>query len=151
MAAGLAPSNQFESAIAATLPPGLYTALLSGVGNATGRAAQAHRVTARTSKGKCPASGCRPRDATFRGPAALAVGQAQVGVLAGDQRIPGDAEPVAGCSAQQDRLAFRQHGIRVGSGLEQGLGRLKTPVDGGKHERRDAFTRGRGRIGAGAK
>ncbi len=36
MAAGLAPSNQFESAIAATLPPGLYTALLAGVGNSTG-------------------------------------------------------------------------------------------------------------------
>ena len=29
-AAGLAPTNDLESAIAATLPPGLYTALLSG-------------------------------------------------------------------------------------------------------------------------
>ena len=35
-AAGLAPSNQMESAIAATLPPGLYTALLSGTNNGTG-------------------------------------------------------------------------------------------------------------------
>jgi photosystem II stability/assembly factor-like uncharacterized protein len=35
-AAGLAPSNNLESAIAATLPPGLYTALLSGAGNSTG-------------------------------------------------------------------------------------------------------------------
>jgi hypothetical protein len=35
-AAGLAPSNTKESAIAATLPPGLYTALLSGSNNTTG-------------------------------------------------------------------------------------------------------------------
>ena len=35
-AAGLAPTNQLESAIAATLPPGSYTALLSGMNNGTG-------------------------------------------------------------------------------------------------------------------
>jgi hypothetical protein len=35
-AAGLAPTNNLESAITATLPPGLYTALLSGLNNATG-------------------------------------------------------------------------------------------------------------------
>lgn len=35
-AAGLAPSNPLESAIAATLPPGAYTALLAGVSNGTG-------------------------------------------------------------------------------------------------------------------
>ena len=35
-AAGLAPSNSLESAIAATLMPGAYTALLSGVNNGTG-------------------------------------------------------------------------------------------------------------------
>jgi len=35
-AAGLALSNNFESGIAATLPPGLYTALLSGLDNGTG-------------------------------------------------------------------------------------------------------------------
>ena len=35
-AAGLAPTNNLESAIAVTLVPGLYTALLSGVNNATG-------------------------------------------------------------------------------------------------------------------
>jgi hypothetical protein len=35
-AASLAPTNNLESAIAATLPPGLYTALLSGVNNGTG-------------------------------------------------------------------------------------------------------------------
>ncbi|PYJ08629.1 MAG: hypothetical protein DMF06_12270, partial [Verrucomicrobia bacterium] len=35
-AAGLAPSNNLESAIAATLPPGLYTALLSGQNGGTG-------------------------------------------------------------------------------------------------------------------
>ncbi|HWM24772.1 MAG TPA: hypothetical protein VNP98_08105, partial [Chthoniobacterales bacterium] len=35
-AAGLAPTNSLESAIAATLPPGLYTALLSGLNNGTG-------------------------------------------------------------------------------------------------------------------
>jgi hypothetical protein len=35
-AAGLAPSNSLESAIAATLPPGLYTALLAGLSNGTG-------------------------------------------------------------------------------------------------------------------
>ena len=34
--AGLAPSNNLESAIAATLIPGVYTALLSGVNNGTG-------------------------------------------------------------------------------------------------------------------
>jgi hypothetical protein len=33
---GLAPTNNFESAIAATLPPGLYTALLAGLNNGTG-------------------------------------------------------------------------------------------------------------------
>jgi len=36
MAAGLAPANNLESGIAATLPPGLYTALLSGVNNGAG-------------------------------------------------------------------------------------------------------------------
>jgi hypothetical protein len=35
-AAGLAPANNLESALAATLPPGLYTALLSGLNGATG-------------------------------------------------------------------------------------------------------------------
>jgi hypothetical protein len=35
-AAGLAPANNLESGIAATLPPGLYTALLSGVNNGVG-------------------------------------------------------------------------------------------------------------------
>jgi hypothetical protein len=35
-AAGLAPSNSKESAIAATLAPGLYTAILAGVSNTTG-------------------------------------------------------------------------------------------------------------------
>jgi hypothetical protein len=35
-AAGLAPSNNLESAIAASLPPGLYTALLAGLNNGTG-------------------------------------------------------------------------------------------------------------------
>jgi hypothetical protein len=35
-AAGLAPSNALESAIAATLPPGLYTALLAGLNGTTG-------------------------------------------------------------------------------------------------------------------
>jgi hypothetical protein len=34
--AGLAPSNDLESAIAATLPPGLYTALLAGLNGGTG-------------------------------------------------------------------------------------------------------------------
>ena len=36
MAAGLAPTSNLESAIAATLPPGLYTALLSGLNEGTG-------------------------------------------------------------------------------------------------------------------
>jgi glucose/arabinose dehydrogenase len=35
-AAGLAPTNQLESGIAATLPPGLYTVLLAGLNNGTG-------------------------------------------------------------------------------------------------------------------
>jgi hypothetical protein len=35
-AAGLAPSNTLEAAIAATLPPGAYTALLAGLNNGTG-------------------------------------------------------------------------------------------------------------------
>jgi hypothetical protein len=35
-AAGLAPANNLESGIAATLPPGLYTSLLSGLNNGTG-------------------------------------------------------------------------------------------------------------------
>ena len=35
-AAGLAPSNNLEAAIAATLPPGLYTALLAGLNNTSG-------------------------------------------------------------------------------------------------------------------
>jgi hypothetical protein len=35
-AAGLAPTNAFESAIAATLPPGPYTALLAGLNGGTG-------------------------------------------------------------------------------------------------------------------
>lgn len=35
-AAGLAPTNQLESGIAAMLPPGLYTALLAGANNGTG-------------------------------------------------------------------------------------------------------------------
>ena len=36
IAAGLAPTNALESGIAATLPPGLYTALLAGLNNGTG-------------------------------------------------------------------------------------------------------------------
>ena len=36
IAAGLAPSSNLEAAVAATLPPGLYTALLSGASNGTG-------------------------------------------------------------------------------------------------------------------
>jgi hypothetical protein len=36
MAAGLAPANQLESGIALVLPPGLYTALLTGQNNGTG-------------------------------------------------------------------------------------------------------------------
>jgi hypothetical protein len=36
MADGLAPTNPLESGIAATLPPGLYTALLAGLNNGTG-------------------------------------------------------------------------------------------------------------------
>jgi hypothetical protein len=36
IAAGLAPANQSESGIAATLPAGLYTALLAGLNNGTG-------------------------------------------------------------------------------------------------------------------
>jgi hypothetical protein len=36
IAAGLAPSNTLESAIAASLPPGFYTALLSGLNGGTG-------------------------------------------------------------------------------------------------------------------
>jgi hypothetical protein len=35
-AAGLAPTNQLESGIAMTLPPGLYTALLAGMNNGAG-------------------------------------------------------------------------------------------------------------------
>jgi hypothetical protein len=35
-AAGLAPTNPLESGIAATLPPGSYTALLAGSNNGTG-------------------------------------------------------------------------------------------------------------------
>jgi hypothetical protein len=36
IAAGLAPTGQLESGIAATLPPGTYTALLAGQNNGTG-------------------------------------------------------------------------------------------------------------------
>jgi hypothetical protein len=36
IAAGLAPTNNFEAAIATTLPPGGYTALLAGQNNGTG-------------------------------------------------------------------------------------------------------------------
>jgi hypothetical protein len=36
IAAGLAPTNPLESGIAATLPPGLYTALLAGLNSGTG-------------------------------------------------------------------------------------------------------------------
>jgi hypothetical protein len=36
MSAGLAPADNLESGIAATLPPGLYTALLAGLNNGTG-------------------------------------------------------------------------------------------------------------------
>jgi len=36
IAAGLAPANNLESGIAATLPPGAYTALLAGVNNTSG-------------------------------------------------------------------------------------------------------------------
>jgi hypothetical protein len=36
--AGLAPSNEFEAAIAVTLPPGVYTAILAGHQNTTGNA-----------------------------------------------------------------------------------------------------------------
>jgi hypothetical protein len=35
-AAGLAPTNNLESGLVATLPPGLYTALLAGLNGGTG-------------------------------------------------------------------------------------------------------------------
>ena len=35
-AVGLAPTNNLDAAIVATLPPGLYTALLAGRNNGTG-------------------------------------------------------------------------------------------------------------------
>jgi hypothetical protein len=35
-ASGLAPTNQLESGIAETLPPGLYTALLAGLNGGIG-------------------------------------------------------------------------------------------------------------------
>jgi hypothetical protein len=35
-AANLAPTNNLESAIAVTLPPGFYTVLLAGLNNGTG-------------------------------------------------------------------------------------------------------------------
>jgi hypothetical protein len=35
-AAGIAPTKQLESGMAATLPPGLYTALLVGINNGAG-------------------------------------------------------------------------------------------------------------------
>ena len=35
-AAGLAPSDSREAAIAVTLPPGAYSAILAGLGNTTG-------------------------------------------------------------------------------------------------------------------
>jgi hypothetical protein len=35
-ATGLAPTNDLESAILATLPPGNYTAIVKGVNNGTG-------------------------------------------------------------------------------------------------------------------
>jgi hypothetical protein len=35
-AAGFAPNDSREAAIAVTLPPGLYTAILAGLGNTTG-------------------------------------------------------------------------------------------------------------------
>jgi hypothetical protein len=34
--AGLAPTDQLEAGLIATLPPGLYTALLAGLNNGTG-------------------------------------------------------------------------------------------------------------------
>ncbi len=34
--AGLAPTNNLESAVAITLPPGVYTAILAGLQNTTG-------------------------------------------------------------------------------------------------------------------
>jgi hypothetical protein len=34
--AGLAPNNNLEAGIAATVPPGLYTAFLAGLNNGTG-------------------------------------------------------------------------------------------------------------------
>jgi hypothetical protein len=36
IAAGLAPSNALESAIAASLPPGFYTVLMAGLNSGTG-------------------------------------------------------------------------------------------------------------------
>lgn len=36
LAVGLAPTSNLDAAIMATLPPGLYTALLSGRNNGTG-------------------------------------------------------------------------------------------------------------------
>jgi hypothetical protein len=35
-AAGLAPNSSLESAISVNLPPGVYTAILAGLGNTTG-------------------------------------------------------------------------------------------------------------------
>jgi hypothetical protein len=45
-AAGFAPSSRFESAVLVTLPPGAYTALLSGANGGTGvRLVEVYRVS----------------------------------------------------------------------------------------------------------
>ncbi len=71
-AAGLAPTNPLESAIAATLPPGLYTALLAGVNNGTGSAWSKSTTSERRSRlplerrsMTAVAHGCIPRSSGF--------------------------------------------------------------------------------------
>jgi len=63
LAAGLAPSNDAESAIAETLAPGAYTALLSGKNNTTGIGlveVYDHPVVASPTPSPTPCAACTP-------------------------------------------------------------------------------------------
>ena len=73
-AAGLAPSNNLESAIAATLPPDLYTVLLAGLNSGTGNGLiEVYDRGHRRGPGPSPSPGVSPTPARVHRPWGVAV------------------------------------------------------------------------------
>ena len=133
-AAGLAPSNNLESAIAATLPPGLYTALLAGLNNTTGiglvevydLGSGAHRdPNAKTPPGGTPISD--PRGTTRTATRSASPGDTDADPAGGEhQARPGPTQVRAQPRAQRD--ATRRSPTATPAAAVRGSVRVTAPA-----------------------